>query len=175
MQITVKTHGSVVAIEPAGALDTRGSVHLERALLEHLGKGSQQFIVDFARVDLVSGASIRVLMMLAQRVQASEGGLVLCSLNQDVLRVFEVSGLMSQFSTVSSLDEALAQLSMPVGKTLAMRRVRSKLTRLVGHLLEDGADDRGGRRQQRAASSPSELTRRVATLLATDPSNPLKP
>ena len=165
MQLTVTMHGSIAAIEPAGSIDARASLDFKRLVLERLAGGTRQFVIDLAQVDHMTGEGIRVLLMLALKLKDADGALVICSLNEQMRRAFEVSGF-NQFQFAVSRSEALAQLSAAAGRSpAAPTRASSKLSRLTARLLDDTVGP--PRSAQPPPAPPSELAKRVALLLTT--------
>jgi stage II sporulation protein AA (anti-sigma F factor antagonist) len=170
LQITVTTHGAIVAVEPAGSIDAKASREFERQLLQQLATGTRHVIVDLAKVDLMTSSGIRVLLLLAKRLQAADGALVLCGLNQQMRSSFDVAGLDKRFSFVAARSDAMAALSAAVNRAPGDARPTSKLSRMAAWLLDE-AESSGGRPPAPARpQSPgtSELARAVASLLAID-------
>ncbi len=155
----------VVIVEPAGAITSRAAGAFERDLLAHLNAGSRWFIVDFAQVELITSAAIRVLLMLDQRLPAVGGRLVLCAMSTHVEMVFEVAGLKPQFRIASSREDALAQVAVTSRGEPRTTVGASKLTRQVGRLVGSagGASPAPGGTADTAG--PSALTHEVARLL----------
>lgn len=77
-----------IAIE--GSVDTVTAPELEAAIAA-LPATLERLILDFAAVDYVSSAGLRVLLAADQRLSAS-GALVLRNVNPDVREVFEMTG-----------------------------------------------------------------------------------
>jgi anti-anti-sigma factor len=159
MEIVTTADGPLATIAIAGTVDTRASTEFEGALTKTLEAGARQVIIDLSRLDLVTSAGIRVLVLFAKRLSAIGGGFGLCCLSPDVKRVFDISGLTGQFRIFATLAEAKSVLSgMPAPKPAR----GSRITRLVGTLL-------GGRGEvgaPRRASEPSPLAKQIASLLA---------
>jgi stage II sporulation protein AA (anti-sigma F factor antagonist) len=170
LQITVTTHGAIVAVEPTGSIDAKASREFERQLLQQLATGTRHVIVDLAKVDLMTSSGIRVLMLLAKRLQAADGALILCGLNQQMRSSFDVAGLDKRFWFVAARSDAMAALSAAVNRSPVDARPASKLSRMAAWLLDE-AESSGGRPPAPARpESPgvSELARAVASLLAID-------
>lgn len=74
------------------------SVKKEKVLL-HLGK-----------LDYISSAGLRVMLLALKRITAYKGKLVLCELQPNVLDIFKLSGFSSIFTILPTRDEAIAQL-----------------------------------------------------------------
>ncbi len=161
MEVTASERVGIVVLEPIGAIDTRGAFDFERAVLGRLDGGARRFVVDLARVELVTSAGIRVLVMLAKRLQGLEGALALCRLNDQVRTVLEIAGLASQFQIADSVDAAAALVAPPAEAAGPPRG--SRVSRLASHLLGEGA----GASAAAAGSSsrPSALSTLVAQLL----------
>jgi len=160
MEITTATDGTLATLTITGTIDTRASGDFEAALKKAVEGGVNRVILDFARVDLITSAGIRVLVMFAKRLQSAGGGLVMCALTPDVLRVFEISGLASQFKIAPTRADALARLK-PAAAAAQPAPKGSKVSRLVGALLGGEAP----KESRPAQTGRSPLSSQVAELL----------
>ncbi len=77
-----------LAIE--GSIDTVTAPVLEAELQQRLG-GVTSLIFDFARVDYISSAGLRVLIATSQTME-QWGTMVIRNANEDVREVFEMTG-----------------------------------------------------------------------------------
>ena len=86
-----------LTLKVAGRLDTNTSSELEAELkLE----GLTEIIFDFSRLEYISSAGLRVLMM-AQKSMASSGGKVMVARpNEMVKGILDMTGLSSVFEMV---------------------------------------------------------------------------
>ena len=84
--------------------------------------------------------------MMAKRPQGLGGGLVLCAMSADVHRVFDISGLTSQFCIVASVGGAAALLARP--QSAPSKTADSRISQAVKVLL-------GGR--SKPAADPGAL------------------
>ena len=161
MELKATRTDDVVLLEAAGMIDTRGSLQFEREIASHFDQGARRFVIDLKRVELITSAGIRVLVMLAKRV-ATGGGLVLCGLNEHVTSVFEVAGLLQHFTTTPSSTEGIARVrqSRPVEATQ-----KSKVSRAALRLLGTDGNDAAVEAGQSAPASPSRLAQEVSRLL----------
>ena len=98
----------VVILKPKGRVDSTNSPLIERAVTELLETGSKRFVFDLGSMDYISSAGLRVILLTGKKLRACQGKMVLLSMNEMVRDVFEVSGFLTLFSAVQSLDEALA-------------------------------------------------------------------
>lgn len=109
MDIRSETLEHACVLSPDGPLDTRSAHDFEKKAVAAFEGGPHHVVVDFAKVELVTSAALRVLVMLGKKLGKTQRKLVLCSLNDMVRTVLEVSGLSQAFTIVPTRKEALAQ------------------------------------------------------------------
>ncbi|HVS15084.1 MAG TPA: STAS domain-containing protein, partial [Thermoanaerobaculia bacterium] len=107
MEVQEITAAEVLVLLPVGRLDTTTSSDFETRALAVLSRGVSRFVIDCGRLDYVSSAGLRVLLMLAKRLSGGKGALVLCSMSKPVLEVFEIAGFSRIFAIEPDRDSAL--------------------------------------------------------------------
>ena len=136
MELKVTRHGAasqVAVLHPGAQVDGRSAFQFEQDVLELLQDGTKFVVVDFAAVNLFASAGIRVLILLLHKLDARDGALVLCGLNQYIRNVLDVSGLTSQFTIVGTIADAVK--AMPAGEDTSET---GQLARRVLKLLSIG-------------------------------------
>src|SRR5262245_60027560 len=113
MQIPVSREDGVVVVAPVGRIDSTTSAPLEDELLRLQTGGDRRIVVDFAAVDYISSAGLRVMLALARRLRDNHGALALCALNEPVRLVFDLAGFLPLFTVDPSRAAAVARLSSP--------------------------------------------------------------
>jgi stage II sporulation protein AA (anti-sigma F factor antagonist) len=98
---------------PQGRLDSVTSTNFERDLLKNIDSGATRLLIDFSKLDYISSAGLRSVLLAAKRIRASGGRMSLCSLNRQIAEVFDLSGFSSVLDIQSSYDEAVTRLSTP--------------------------------------------------------------
>lgn len=88
----------------SGRIDTITVPILERALTKTNGS----VFLDFSDIDYLSSAGIRLLISFTKRLKSSGGRLVLFSLDENVLEVIKMTGLLSLFNIYNTKQEAMA-------------------------------------------------------------------
>jgi len=111
MKIGEERRDETLIVTASGRIDSNSSSELERALLGHTGSGESRIVVDLAEVEYISSAGLRVLLMVAKKLQATKGRLVLCAMPESVRLVFELAGFLPIFAIESTRDAALARLA----------------------------------------------------------------
>jgi anti-anti-sigma factor len=113
-EVQIKEEGKVLVAALSGQLDTRSAPQLEKALDAALAKGSTELLVDCSRLDFVTSAGLRVLLMTGKRLAGAGGKLALCALNPSVREVFEISGFAKLFPIHPAREPALEWLASNV-------------------------------------------------------------
>ncbi|HUP21991.1 MAG TPA: STAS domain-containing protein [Thermoanaerobaculia bacterium] len=109
MEIVEEREGDVLVLAPVGRLDTTTSRDFEKRMLELVNGGNVHYVIDFVRLDYVSSAGLRVLVMLGKRLPGLSGSLVLSSLSPQVREVFDIAGFTRIFNIVADRKHALAE------------------------------------------------------------------
>jgi anti-anti-sigma factor len=111
MQIAEARQDGVLVMTPAGRIDTTTAGALETRLAAALAGVSPRLVLDLSGVDYISSAGLRVLLVAARRLQATDGRLVLCAMGPPVRQVFQLAGFLPLFTIQDTRDAAVAQLA----------------------------------------------------------------
>jgi len=107
MQISVKTTNEVKVLAFEGRLDTQTSPDAQQQLTRLIEEGATKILVNLEKVDYISSAGLRVLLVVAKQLKATDGELRICSLNEVVKEVFDISGFDMILPISASESEAL--------------------------------------------------------------------
>jgi anti-anti-sigma factor len=113
MQIAEARVDGIVAVAPAGRIDTTTAPALEQHLLRLLTAGERRIVVDFSGVEYISSAGLRVMLVLARRVRDANGQLGLCAMGDAVRQVFQLAGFLPLFTIRDSCAAAVQQIAGP--------------------------------------------------------------
>ena len=90
MEIIKTAEDKKLAVEVKGRLDTTTAPELEAALKESM-EGIEELTLNFAELEYISSAGLRVLLS-AHKVMSAKGGMKVTNVNEIVQEVFEVTG-----------------------------------------------------------------------------------
>lgn len=90
MTINKTLNMSQLTVALVGRLDTTTAPRLEEELKNSLN-GIDSLVMDFAELEYISSAGLRVLLS-AQKVMNKQGTMVVRHVNETILEVFEVTG-----------------------------------------------------------------------------------
>lgn len=110
MQIQISKEGRVNIMSLAGKLDAISAPDLERQAMSLTGAGSCFLIIDFSQLEYISSAGLRVLLVMAKRIQSKKGQLHFANVTGTVMKVFEISGFGSIFRMWNSIPEAITAI-----------------------------------------------------------------
>lgn len=114
MQVTAMRHADVLVVAVTGRIDYMNAEDFKSALQPHLlncAAGGDQVVLDLARLEYVSSAGLRVLMIAAKDVRARKGRFVAVSLQPVVREIFEISRFTLVFDLFDSVQDALHAIS----------------------------------------------------------------
>ena len=92
MTIEKKLNDGILTLTLTGRLDTNTAPLLEAELKESL-PGTEHLVLDFAALDYLSSAGLRVLLA-AQKVMNKQGDMVVRSVNDTIAEIFDVTGFV---------------------------------------------------------------------------------
>ena len=90
MTIEKNLNAAALTITLSGRLDTNTAPQLEAELKNSL-EGVEHLVLDFAALDYLSSAGLRVLLA-AQKVMNRQGDMVVRNVNETISEIFEVTG-----------------------------------------------------------------------------------
>ena len=108
MEISVEQSAGAQVVAIEGSLDTNTSPAAQDALSDLIADGAETIVADFAKVEYISSAGLRILLVAAKKLKAVGGEMRLCNLNPLVQEVFDISGFGVMFQVYGSRDAALA-------------------------------------------------------------------
>ena len=90
MTISKERKESALVLALEGRLDTMTAPELEKELKDSLD-GVSELTLDFAGLDYISSAGLRVLLS-AQKIMNKQGSMKLKHVNETIMEIFEVTG-----------------------------------------------------------------------------------
>ena len=113
MELSEVQIDSVTAVAVKGRVDSTTAGALKDRLVGLVGTGHAHLVVDFKDVDYISSAGFRTLLIASKAAEESGGRLVLCGINGEVRRLFEIGAFTEFFQILPSREEAAASIKPP--------------------------------------------------------------
>ena len=92
MTIEKKIAGDTVTLIVSGRLDTQTAPELENEL-DSVLSGLKELAFDFANLEYVSSAGLRVILK-AQKAMNAQGSMKLTGVNDSIMEVFDITGFL---------------------------------------------------------------------------------
>jgi len=114
MELPLRRFADTVVLTPSGRIDHGSAEGFKDALRPHIERcatGGDQLVLDLSKVDYISSAGLRVLMLARKQAKAQGGTLVVAGLTPVVKEIFEISRFTVVFEVFASVRDALARIS----------------------------------------------------------------
>ncbi|MDO4562755.1 MAG: STAS domain-containing protein [Clostridia bacterium] len=93
MEIVKMLEGATLTLSLEGRLDTVTAPSLQ-AELENALDDVKTLVLDFAKLDYVSSAGLRIILA-AQKKMNSQGNMIIRNVNETIMEVFDITGFAS--------------------------------------------------------------------------------
>lgn len=111
MDIVVENQNDTTLIQLNGRLDATNAPEVESQLLKAVAD-TTRVVIDMEKLDYISSAGLRVMLLLARKLKSNSGKMILCHLNSGVYAVFDISGFSAIFTIVDDRAAAFAALNV---------------------------------------------------------------
>ena len=109
MEVTEGRMGGVTTLRVVGRVDSSVSRILEQKVAE-VAAHDDAIVVDLRDMDYVSSAGLRSFIILAKHARSRDRTVALCGMRDEVMEIFEISGLLELFTIHDSVEAAVAAL-----------------------------------------------------------------
>ncbi len=99
----------MVIVSVKGKVDAVSSARFEEELLNIIQDTDRILVIDFAELNYISSAGLRVLLMLTDQASRCQVRYSLCSLVKPVRDLFRISGFDRIIPIYETREEALAE------------------------------------------------------------------
>ena len=114
MNFDVKTEqisDDTTVIALSGEVDLYTAPEFKQQLLETIGQGTKEVVVDLSDTTFIDSTTLGVLVGGVKRLRPNGGRLSLVCTDRNIAKIFEITGLDKVFPIHGSRDEALQSLS----------------------------------------------------------------
>ena len=104
---TEQLEGDSYVIELAGEVDLYTAPEFKQQLLDVIGQGGKQVVVDFSDTTFIDSTTLGVLVGGVKRLRQNDGQLSLVCSDRNITKIFEITGLDRVFTIHATRDEAV--------------------------------------------------------------------
>ena len=98
----------IEVIDVHGEIDMYTAPRLRELLIDLVGKGSYQLVVNLDKVGFLDSTGLGVLVGGLRRVRAHDGSLDLVCTQPRILKILKITGLTEAFDIYQTVDQAIA-------------------------------------------------------------------
>jgi len=106
----IRKDGEITVVLLDSRFDTFTSKDVEVKLMELVDGGARKLVCDFSNTEYISSAGLRVMLVIAKKLQQSGGKVALACLKPFVLDIFKMSGFTQIFDIHETKEQAVASL-----------------------------------------------------------------
>ena len=107
MRITTQDYNSITVVELGGEFTTEFTSLFDESVRNVLSRGQTGIVLDMSNVPCIDSAALETLLALRDRCTESGLALKLAALEENCIRIFEITRLASQFDTYDELAQAV--------------------------------------------------------------------
>jgi anti-sigma B factor antagonist len=106
--------GQTHVIELGGEVDLYTAPEFKERMVELIEAGKKHIVVDLSKATFIDSTTLGVLVGGVKRLRPEGGALALVCADQNITKIFEITGLDRVFPIHETRDAALASLSPAV-------------------------------------------------------------
>ena len=108
MNLNEQSIGAVTVVEVAGRLDSANAPKLQERIAALMSAGKASILLDFGKVEYISSAGFRSLLLLARQATQARYRFILCGLTPKVLQLFDLGGFLDLLPIKPTREEGIA-------------------------------------------------------------------
>jgi anti-anti-sigma factor len=100
---------NAIIVKIVGRMDAVTAPEFEKALSAWIDESEKYFVVDLSSLEYISSAGLRSILIIAKKLKALNGKIVLAAMEESVNEVFEISGFNSIIQIHDTVQAAIRQ------------------------------------------------------------------
>ncbi|MEO1432167.1 MAG: STAS domain-containing protein [Cyanobacteria bacterium J06633_8] len=106
----------IKVVKPSGVLDATTSQDFREEVTNSLDSKTKTVLLDLKEITFMDSSGLGALVLVFKNLRASNIKLVLCSINEQVKILFELTGMDTVFEIFSNQDEFNKSVNSPVNQ-----------------------------------------------------------
>ena len=106
MEVFINTSENIVIITVEGSIDSKTAGDLQSQILGKVSE-TNNVLLDLSKVDFVSSAGLRMLLMIYRQIKSKNGKVILVGVSDEIRDVMSMTGFINFFSITDTIDSAL--------------------------------------------------------------------
>lgn len=110
LKIESKDVNGIGVITLEGEVDVYTAPKLKSRLIDLVDEGKYNIVIDLQKVEFMDSSGLGVLVGGLKRVKSHQGSIALFCTQENILKIFRITGLVKVFPIFSSEEEAIDSL-----------------------------------------------------------------
>ncbi len=106
MNVNINTSENIVIISVEGSIDSKTAGELQSQIMGKVTE-TDNVLLDLSKVDFVSSAGLRVLLMIYRQIKSRNGKVILVGVSQEIIDVMSMTGFINFFEITDTIEHAL--------------------------------------------------------------------
>jgi anti-sigma B factor antagonist len=107
MNVNFNKQNEILILSIDGNIDSKTAPELQQKIVEATND-SNKIIIDMSKVEFVSSAGLRVLLMVYRQIKTNDGIVVLVGVSEEIKEVMAMTGFMNFFKIYENTDTSLS-------------------------------------------------------------------
>ena len=107
LKIDVEEKDAVAILRLDGEVDVYTAPKLKSRLIDLVDQGKFKIVVDLEKVDFMDSSGLGVLVGGLKRVRSHEGAIALICSQENILKIFRITGLVKVFPIFDNENQAV--------------------------------------------------------------------
>lgn len=110
MGVTARSVRDITVVELEGSIDSATAPGVQTELLTATD-GKVKVLLDMSRVEFLSSAGLRILLLVYRQIKARNGSICLAGLSEEIRDVMSNTGFIKFFVMADTVDEGIHVLT----------------------------------------------------------------
>jgi anti-anti-sigma factor len=106
MNVQITSFQDFTLVDIEGRLDTLTAAEFEKQIMTLLDSGRINLILDCSGLNYISSSGLRTFLVVQKKMKSQQGKFMICSLQQGIKEIFDISGFSSIFSVFPDKEAA---------------------------------------------------------------------
>jgi len=110
LKIDIDEKDGIVLLSLDGEVDVYTAPKLKSRLIDLVDQGKFKIIVDLEKVDFMDSSGLGVLVGSLKRVRSHDGTIALVCTQENILKIFRITGLVKVFPIFDNVSQAVQNI-----------------------------------------------------------------
>jgi anti-sigma B factor antagonist len=106
MNVEITTQIGIIIISVEGNIDSKTAGELQSQIMGRVTE-TDKVILDLSKVNFVSSAGLRLLLMIYRQIKSKDGKVILVGVSEEIRDVMSMTGFINFFEFSDTVDESI--------------------------------------------------------------------